>query len=67
MPLTRVSLDLKGLDGRAVGDEITLLGRDGDEELTLEELASWRETSVHDMLLGFEGRLRARYSDDATR
>ena len=59
--LEYVSLDLSSVSDSRVGDQVVLLGESGDEEILLSDLASWRGSSAHEVLLGFEGRLRARY------
>jgi alanine racemase len=62
--LEYITLDLSDFADARVGDEVVLLGRSGDEEITLADLAAWQGASLHEVLLGFEGRLRARYFDD---
>ncbi len=59
--LEYLSLDLEDIADARVGDEIVLLGRSGDEEILLDDIASWRGTALHEALMSFEGRLRARY------
>ena len=59
--LEYLSLDLEDLADARVGDEIVLLGKSGDEEIRLDDIARWRGSAPHEALLSFEGRLRARY------
>lgn len=48
MNLTMVDVtDIKGVQ---VGDEVTLIGRDGNEVLTVEQLASWANTINYEIL-----------------
>jgi alanine racemase len=47
-----------GPDGTAYnGDEVVLLGRTGDEEITAEELAEWAGTIPHDVLVSINTRV----------
>jgi alanine racemase len=68
VPITGVSLEYIGLDlGRvpnaAVGDEVVLLGESGSLRITLADIAAWQGAPPHEVLMGFEGRLRARYRE----
>lgn len=45
----------------AIGDSVTLIGRDGDDELTVNEVAAWGGLSPYEMLTGLRGRLPRRY------
>ena len=51
MNLTLV--DATGIDGVRVGDEAVLLGRQGEEEITADELAGWMETISYEVLCLF--------------
>ncbi len=58
----RVSMDvtvvnITGLDGVRTGDVVTLLGRDGEGEIRLGELAGWMGTIAYEVLTGFTSRL----------
>ncbi|MDH4035299.1 MAG: alanine racemase [candidate division Zixibacteria bacterium] len=48
MNLTMV--DITDIKGVRTGDEVTLIGRDGDEVLTVEQLASWAGTINYEIL-----------------
>ena len=61
--LEYISLDLSDFADARVGDEIVLLGRSGEEEILLADIARWRDSAPHEALMAFEGRLRARYVD----
>jgi alanine racemase len=63
--LEYISLDLSGHDEARIGDEVVLLGRSGDEEILLSDLAAWQGSRPHESLMAFEGRLRGRYIEDA--
>jgi len=61
----RVTMDMTMFDvtdtDAALGDLVTLLGRDGGDEITLAELASRSELSPYELLTGFRGRLPRSY------
>ena len=61
MNLTLV--DVTGIDGVRVGDEAVLLGRQGAEEITADEIAGWMETISYEVLCLF-GRLNHREMTD---
>jgi len=48
-------------DGVRVGDVATLIGRDGGEEITLDEFAGWAGTISYEILTGLGPRLPRRY------
>lgn len=58
----RVSMDvtvvnITGLNGVRPGNVVTLLGRDGEGEIRLDELAGWMGTIAYEVLTGFTSRL----------
>lgn len=58
----RISMDvtvvnITGLDGVGVGDVATLIGRDGDEEITVDEVAAHAATISYEVMTGFSARL----------
>lgn len=42
----------------AVGDEVVLVGRQGDEEIAAEEMAAWRDTISYEVTCGVGTRVR---------
>lgn len=46
-------VDITGIDGVEVGDEVVLLGRQGDEEITADEIAGWMGTISYEVLCLF--------------
>lgn len=50
-------VDISGLPGVEVGDAVTLIGRDGDEEITVDEVAAQAGTISYEILTGFTPRL----------
>jgi alanine racemase len=62
----RVSMDYTCIDvtdvpGAQVGDAVTLLGSDGDESLSLAELARLADTIPYEILCGIGRRVKRRY------
>jgi alanine racemase len=58
----RVSMDLVTIDvtdikGAAVGDEVVLLGRQGDEEIPVEALAAKLDTISYEVFCGISKRV----------
>ncbi len=58
----RISMDLTvvdvtGVAGVQSGDEVTFIGRDGDEEITLDDVAAEADTISYEILTGFTPRL----------
>jgi alanine racemase len=54
-----ISIDLSSVESPQVGDPVTLLGRDGQERISVEELAGWAETIPYEVLTSM-GSLSAR-------
>lgn len=52
-----IVVDISEIPGAGVGDVATVVGRDGDETITLEEVAAWAETINYEILTGFSRRL----------
>lgn len=50
-------LDVTGVPGVTVGDEVVLIGRQGDESIPVQELAKWLETSSYETLCGITARV----------
>ena len=50
-------VDLTGVPGAEVGDVVTLIGRDGDEEITVDEVAAQAGTIGYEILTGLTARL----------
>lgn len=64
----RVCMDQFVIDatetGAKVGDEVVLLGKQGDEEITVSELAAWGDTIPHEVLARLGARLPRIYEDE---
>jgi alanine racemase len=62
----RVSMDQTAVDLTEVpevreGDEAVLIGRQGDEEVSADELAAWADTISYEILTGVAARVPRRY------
>jgi alanine racemase len=62
----RISMDLTLVDvthiaGAAIGDEVTLIGRSGAQEITARDLARWEGTVVYETLCNLTKRVPRRY------
>lgn len=63
----RVTMDFVMVDAGADGDDVregdvaTIIGRDGDEEISLHEFAAWSQTISYEVLTRFGARLRREY------
>ena len=62
----RISMDLTLVDathipGAAIGDEATMIGRSGEQEITARDLARWEGTVVYETLCNLTKRVPRRY------
>ena len=55
--MDQLMADVSGLDGVETGDLVTLIGRDGDEEITAEELARCEGTINYEVVCGLSKRV----------
>jgi alanine racemase len=64
----RVTMDMTMFDvtdtDAALGDAVTLLGREGDDLITVSELATAAELSPYEILIGLQLRLPRRYANE---
>jgi alanine racemase len=64
----RISMDLTMIDvtdirGVSQGDEVVLLGRQGDETISADEMAGWAETISYEILTSISARVPRVYLD----
>jgi len=52
-----VTIDVTGVPDAALGDEVVLLGRQGDQEITVEELAAKLDTISYEVFCGVSARV----------
>lgn len=55
--MDQMMADVTDIPGAAPGDTVTLMGRDGDERITAEEIAAWAGTISYEILLAATGRV----------
>ncbi len=56
-----IVIDITGLDGVRVGDTVTLIGSDGEEVITVREMADHADTVPNDILTGIGNRVSREY------
>lgn len=55
--MDQILVDVTDLTGIEVGEEVVLLGRQGREQVTAEEMAAWAETIPYEILCGISKRV----------
>jgi len=63
--LEHTAIDLTDLAEPRVGEEITVIGRDGGEQITIEEMAEWQARSPLEVAMTLSKRLPFRYANRA--
>jgi len=53
--------DVTDIPDASYGDVATLIGSDGDEQISADDLAAWSETIAYDILTGIGRRVKRRY------
>ena len=61
--MDQLILDVTGVPGVKEGDIVTLIGKDGDEEITADELASLYDTIGYEVVCGISKRVPRIYVD----
>lgn len=56
-----ITIDVTGVPGVQLGDVVTIIGDDGSERITAEEVAEWSNTISHDVLAAIGPRVQRRY------
>jgi alanine racemase len=62
--MDQTTLDLGPAPGAQEGDDVVLTGRQGDEEITVDEVAEWAGTISYEVLTGLSARVPRRYLRD---
>ncbi|HZH03255.1 MAG TPA: alanine racemase [Myxococcaceae bacterium] len=52
-----IMVDVTDVPGVMVGDEVTLMGRQGDSQIPAEALAGWAQTSTYEVVSGVSARV----------
>ena len=55
-------VDVTDVAGVALGDRVTLMGRDGADEITVDEVAAWAGTVSYEILCGISKRVPRIYT-----
>jgi len=58
-----ITLDVSDVDGASVGDVVTLIGLDGEERVTAEQVGRWSGTISYEVLTSLGPRVERRYVD----
>ena len=58
-----ITIDVTDVPGVQVGDVATLIGEDGDERITAEEVGDWSGTISYEVLTSIGPRVERRYSE----
>jgi len=58
-----ITLDVTDIPGVSTGDVATLMGRDGDQMITAEEVAEWSGTISYEVLTAIGTRVERRHSE----
>ena len=61
--MDNIMVDVSGIAGVQEGDEAVLIGRQGDERITAEEVAAWAETINYEVTTGLLPRVVRVYED----
>jgi alanine racemase len=48
--MDQMVVEVSGIEGVAPGDEVVLIGRQGDEEVSADEVAGWAETINYEVV-----------------
>ena len=55
--MDQLMADVSGVEGAAMGDRVTLIGRDGTEEITAGEVAGWEGTINYEVVCALSKRV----------
>jgi alanine racemase len=58
-------IDVTDVPGSGVGDEVTLIGSDGAEQVSVDDLARWAGTVSYEILCGISKRVPRVLTDRA--
>ena len=62
-----ITIDVTDIPGAQVGDMVTIIGEDGDERVTAEEVAEWSKTISYEVLTAIGPRVKRSYQGIAAR
>jgi alanine racemase len=56
-------IDVTDVPGAGMGDEVTLMGRDGEQQIAVDDVAAWAGTINYEVLCGISKRVPRIYKD----
>jgi len=62
--MDQTSLDISGIAGAAQDDEVVAFGKQGEAEITVDEVAAWAETINYEIVTGVAARVPRIYWDN---
>ena len=62
--MDQMMLDVTDVPDVQEGDCVTLMGRDGEECISAEDIAAWAGTISYEILLAVTGRVKQTFTDD---
>jgi len=62
--MDQMMVDVTGIPDVHPGDTVTLMGEDGSERITAEDLAAWAGTISYEVLLAATGRVHRRWINE---
>jgi alanine racemase len=60
--MDQIIVDVTEARGADVGEEVVLLGRQGKESVTAQDMAAWADTIPYEILCGLSARVPRVYS-----
>ena len=57
-------VDITGIGGVSLGDEVVLIGMQGGEKITVHDWAAWQGTIPYEVLCAIGGRVTRIYLED---
>jgi alanine racemase len=58
-----ITIDVTGVEGVELGDVVTIIGPDGDQRITAEEVAEWSGTISYEVLTAIGPRVKRLYPE----
>ncbi len=64
--MDQIVVDVTNVPGAVTGDKVTLIGREGDQQITVDEMARWAETIPYEIMTGLGKRVERVYVGTAS-
>ena len=62
--MDQIVVDVTDIPGVCSGDPVTLIGKDGDLEITADQMADWAETISYEIFCGISRRVPRVYVEN---